>query len=210
MEEFVMQLWLKFHKALLNYIKKNISNPEDAEDILQTVFLKIHKNIHTLMEKEKVLPWLYQITRNTIIDSYRTNGKTKAKLLPYMDSNMDSHMDSNFGIPDDAKVEAWDLEISSCVKKMIAELPEKYAGVLTLYEFDGLSHKEIAQRLGISISGSKTRVQRSREKMKALLICGCRTETEANTNRNADSKSPCSYLVKMGKANLCLQRRDNS
>ncbi len=202
MEEFVNQLWQKFHKALLNYIKKNISNPEDAEDLLQNVFLKIHTNIHQLKEREKVSSWLYQITRNTIIDSYRTNGNKRAELLP--------HLDGSVGMVDNSHEESWKMEISSCVERMIEELPEKYRSVLKWYEFDGLSHKEIARRLGISVSGSKTRVQRSREKMKELFICGCRTEVEVNKSKSDSAPPACTYLVKTGRSDICLQKVQHS
>ncbi|MCP4152650.1 MAG: RNA polymerase sigma factor SigZ [bacterium] len=186
MDEFLNQLWQKFHKALLNFIKKNISNSEDAEDLLQNVFLKIHTNIHQLKEKEKVTSWLYQITRNAIYDSFRINGKQKVDILPLMDGRV--------GHSDDSHDDFWKQEILSCLMEMIEELPEKYRSVLKLYEFDGLSHKEIAQRLGISVSGSKSRVQRSKEKLKEVLVCGCRTEAS------------CLHLVKMGQSNYCSKQ----
>ncbi len=202
MDEFVTQLWRKFHEALLNYIKKNISNPEDAEDILQNVFLKIHTNIHQLKEKEKVSSWLYRVTRNTIIDTYRVNGNKKAELL--------THLDDKIGMEDDSLEKSWELEISSCVKRMIRQLPEKYRTVLAWYEFDGLTHKQIAQRLGISVSGSKTRVQRSREKMKELFICGCNTEGEFKKGKSADSPAACTYLVKTGRTDICVQKLEDA
>jgi RNA polymerase sigma-70 factor (ECF subfamily) len=198
MEEYLNQLWQKFHKALLNFIKMNISNREDAEDILQNVFLKIHTNIHRLKEKEKVVSWIYRITRNTIIDSFRTNGKKRVEPLP--------HIDGKTGITYDVREESWKEEIASLLMEMVEELPGKYRSVLKMYELDGLSHKEIALRLGISVSGSKTRVQRSREKLKELLVCGCRAQVETNKTKSLPLPPLCSHLVKIGQDNLCFKR----
>jgi RNA polymerase sigma-70 factor (ECF subfamily) len=202
MEEYLIQLWQKFHKTLLNFIRKNISNPEDAKDILQNVFLKIHTKIHRLKEKEKVSSWIYQITRNTIIDTFRTNGKKKTESLPLMDGKT--------GVTYDTHEESWKKEIASLLMEMVEELPEKYRSVLKWYEFDGLTHKEIALRLGISVSGSKTRVQRSRDKLKELLICGCRAEVEADNNESVSPPPPCSHLVKIGENNWCFKRLHDS
>jgi RNA polymerase sigma-70 factor (ECF subfamily) len=201
MEEYFNQLWQKFNKALLNFIKKNIFNPEDAEDILQNVFLKIHTHIHKLKEKEKVASWIYQITRNTIIDSFRTTVKKKEEHLP--------HIDSKAATTHHTGDESWKEEITILLMEMVEELPEKYRSVLKWYEFEGLSHKDIARRLGVSISGSKTRVQRSREKLKELLICGCRVQLESDKNKSSLPPPPCSHLVKMGQYNLCFKRLHN-
>jgi RNA polymerase sigma-70 factor, ECF subfamily len=198
MEQYVDHLWLKFHKALLNYIRKNISNPEDAKDLLQNVFLKIHTHIHRLKEKEKVTSWIYQITRNTIIDTFRSNGKKKIESLPLLDGKTGMTLDDH--------EESWKKEIGLLLIEMLEELPEKYRSVLKWYEFENLTHKEIAMRLGISVSGSKTRVQRSREKLKELLLCGCRREVEGKESKSENLPQPCSHLVKIGENNWCFKR----
>ncbi|MCP4219460.1 MAG: RNA polymerase sigma factor SigZ [bacterium] len=196
MDEFVNQLWKEFHKALLNFIKKNISNPEDAEDILQNVFLKIYAGIHLLKEKEKVTSWLYQITRNTIIDSYRAKGKNEVTELMQMDGIV--------GAEDPVYEKAREREIAGCLSELVEELPEKYRNVMKLYEFESFTHKEIAHRLGISVSASKTRVQRSREKLQESLKCCCRSRVESKNKRSA-SHSNCSYLQKRGRNELCTK-----
>ena len=61
-------------------------------------------------------------------------------------------------------------------RKMIFSLPEPYRQALVLTEFEGLTQKELASRLGISLSGAKSRVQRGREKLKQDLLECCRFE----------------------------------
>jgi RNA polymerase sigma-70 factor, ECF subfamily len=202
MEEYVNYLWQEFHNALLNFIRKNISNPEDAKDILQNVFLKIHTNIHRLKEKENVSSWIYKITKNTIIDTFRSHGKKKLESLPRLDGKRI--------VADEDPEESWKIEISSFLREMVETLPEKYRCVLKWHEFDGLTHKEIALRLGISVSGSKTRVQRSRDKLKELLICGCRTAVAVDSRESVNPPPACSHLVKIGENNLCFKRLHGS
>src|SRR6202051_4350002 len=65
------QLWDAFHEPLQQFIRRRVSNEATAEDVLQDVFLKIHQRVETLKDVKKLESWIYQITRNPIIDSYR-------------------------------------------------------------------------------------------------------------------------------------------
>lgn len=201
MDQYLNELWLNFHKALLNYIKKNLGNPEDAEDILQNVFVKILSNIDKLKDKEKVTPWMYRITRNTIIDSYRAGERPLAQPLPLLDETA--------SLAGNEPDESWKTEVTGLLMEMVNELPDKYRDVLQWYEFEGLTHREIASRLGVTVSGSKTRVQRSREKLKEMLICGCRAHVEIGTQPKDSGPPLCDHLLKMGPLNVCVKRLPN-
>ena len=62
---------MMFHSPLEQFIRRRISDETTAEDVLQDVFLKIHQHMETLRDVRKLESWIYQITRNTIIDSFR-------------------------------------------------------------------------------------------------------------------------------------------
>src|SRR5579884_302068 len=64
-------LWEAFHTKLQQFILKRVQDEQNAEDILQEVFLKIHARIDTLRDEEKLQSWMYSIARNTIADYYR-------------------------------------------------------------------------------------------------------------------------------------------
>src|SRR5215211_5165409 len=66
-----LDVWEVFSQPLRSYILTRISEPVEAEDILQEVFLKIHRRLHTLRDEEKLPAWLYQIAKNAITDHYR-------------------------------------------------------------------------------------------------------------------------------------------
>jgi RNA polymerase sigma-70 factor, ECF subfamily len=154
------QLWETFSGPLHQFIQRRVPDAHSAEDILQDVFLKIHTRIDTLRTPDRLTSWIYQITRNAIADYYRAQRPTAelAETLPAVDD-----------LADDDVVR----ELSPCVAAMVAALPEAYREALRLTEYQGFSQKELSERLGISFSGAKSRVQRARAKVKEQLLDCC-------------------------------------
>ena len=108
-----------------------------------------------------------KITRNTIIDHYRTQKITE---------------DIPHDIPVPEKIpEKIDIKTGyTSIKAIIETLPQPYAQALLMTEFEGLTQKEIAQRLEISVSGAKSRVQRARKMLKTELNECCRIEFDSH------------------------------
>lgn len=154
------QLWETFSAPLQQFIRRRVSDPHSAEDILQDVFLKIHTRIETLHQHERVAAWIYQIARNAIIDYYRVQrpATTLSEMLPAEDQQLDDQVLR---------------ELLPCVAAMVNALPEVYREALRLTEYEGLSQKELSEQLGISFSGAKSRVQRARARLKAELLACC-------------------------------------
>ena len=154
------QLWESFSRPLHQFIQRRVRDPHSAEDILQDVFLKIHTHIDTLRTQDRLTSWIYQITRNAIADYYRAQRPTSelSETLPVVEE-----------VVDDDVVR----ELSPCVSGMVAALPEAYREALRLTEYQGLSQKALSERLGISFSGAKSRVQRARAKIKEQLLNCC-------------------------------------
>jgi RNA polymerase sigma-70 factor (ECF subfamily) len=160
------QAWEAFHVPLQHFIRRRVSDEETTKDVLQEVFLKIHQYIDTLKETKKLESWVYQITRNAIIDSYRRKEKPMKTLdTPEM-------MDMPEELPDDDIVTA----LSPAVRAIVRSLPEQDRQALILTEYQGLTQKEFGERLGLSFSGAKLRVQRAREKLKQMLLDCCHFE----------------------------------
>lgn len=83
---------------------------------------------------------------------------------------------------DSAEEENFTKEATVCIRSTIKRLPEKYREALELTEFQGLSQKELSEKLGISYSGAKSRVQRGRGKLKQLLEGCCHIEADRYGN----------------------------
>ena len=154
------QIWNEFAEKLRLFIQKRVSNPAEAEDILQDVFLKIGTRLNQLEDTAKLQGWLYLIARNAVIDHYRKQRETVE--LP-----------ETLAIENEP-AELEELKVS--FRRMIHGLPGPYREAILLTEFDGLSQVELAKRLGISVSGAKSRVQRGREQLKEMLLDCCHFE----------------------------------
>ena len=163
-----IKVWNEFHERLLAFIVSRVSNHEDANDILQDVFIKIHQKLDSLKDSKKLKSWIYQITRNSIIDYYRGKKGTK-------DENVDL---TNF--KEDGEIE--NIDLSKCLIPFINSLPDKYKNALTSTELKGMSQKEYAESIGISYSGAKSRVQRAKAQLKDLFANTCKVQTDSYGN----------------------------
>ncbi len=155
-------LWIEHKTRLRTYIAKRVRERDVVDDILQDVFLKAHASLHTVKSQGSLAAWLYRIATNAITDYYR--GQKPSEGLPEELAAPESEPD-------------YIAELASCLQPLIADLPETYRLPLVLSEIDGLTQKEVAARLGLSLSGAKSRVQRGREKLRQLLFECCDIET---------------------------------
>jgi RNA polymerase sigma-70 factor, ECF subfamily len=160
-------IWEAFHTPLHGFIRKRVSDEMVAEDLLQEVFLKIHQNGDTLQDVKKLESWIYQITRNAIIDFYRSARPMSSLDTPEV-------LDLPEELPDDDIVS----ELLPCVQAMVNNLPEQDRQALVLTEYQGLTQKEFGERIGLTFSGAKSRVQRAREKLKQELLVCCHFELD--------------------------------
>lgn len=191
------EIWREFSLPLKKHIRKKVSNDQDVEDILQDVFIKIHNNIAGLIDNTKIHAWLFKITRNAIIDYYRKKERIDLSELPD-DLLNESEEDLSLN-----------GEIASCLKTMIDSLPEKYKEAIILTEFHNLTQKELSQKMGLSLSGAKSRVQRGRSKLKEMLLECCNLEFDRLGNvidykhKNSDCKY-CSEDIEEECKHSCL------
>ena len=79
------QMWSEYRTRLHRFILKRINNPVVAEDLVQEILAKAYSQLDQLRDREKLLPWMYQATRNAIVDYYRKKKPAKRlmNLLPF-------------------------------------------------------------------------------------------------------------------------------
>jgi RNA polymerase sigma-70 factor (ECF subfamily) len=160
MEQKLNDIWIELSDYLKGFISKQVKGSYVAEDILQDVFLKVNSQIDALRDETKLTAWIFQITRNAINDHFRSQNKLKTAHL-------------NIEVLDTEITENETRQLSYCVQSMLNTLPKKYKEAVRLSEIEGLSQKDLADQLGISYSGAKSRVQRGREKLKKQLLQCC-------------------------------------
>jgi RNA polymerase sigma-70 factor, ECF subfamily len=168
--------WSFFQHELRGFVRKHVKDHALAEDIVHDVFIKAHNNLPRLKDPAKVTGWIYQITRNAIHDYFRK--QKKEMLHEAIDWN---HEENNFN----------DC-VARCLKNMVAALPEKYRVAFLLAEVEQVSQIELAQRMGISYSGLKSRVQRARQILRKKLDESLILETDRYGNIIlCQNKVPC-------------------
>ena len=161
-------VWEQYGGRLRRFIRRRVSNPADADDILQETFLKVHKGLSSLRRRERLASWVYQIARNAIAD-YHRRPRTAALTDELADRLEDDATSEQAGS------DAFG-EIARCLRPMAQRLPAKYRRAIDLVEFQGLAQDDAAVRLGISLSAAKSRVRRARGRLKRMLQACCRFE----------------------------------
>jgi len=180
MNNDVIIVWNELNSRLIHFINQKVKDSEVAKDISQDVFVKVFTKIDSLKKKDKIIPWIYQITRNEINSYFRKQ------------KNGDNTVVVSHG---EEVEEDLIVEFSKCVEPMINALPSKYQEAIRLTEIEGVSQKEWAEIANISYSGAKSRVQRGRVLLKSLLQDCCEVSTDVYGNvtnyKNNSCNSDC-------------------
>lgn len=155
--------WLKYKEQLKRYVARYVEDTHAAEDILQDVYIKASQSFHQLKSQASVKSWLYRITHNLIMDFYRG----QQAYVELSDEVAEDQM------PDEeANLQA----IGQCLHPMLQYMPEKYRLPLVLADIDGLPQQVVADQLALSLSSTKSRIQRGRKLFKEMLIDYCNIE----------------------------------
>jgi RNA polymerase sigma-70 factor (ECF subfamily) len=163
-------VWRVFFKPLRAFVSRRVRKAEDADDILQEVFVRIHRGLGSLRQKKNLSAWLFQITRNAIADHYRSRRELEQPLANDFDAPVIANRDN--------EEQSTLCELSACVAPMVAALPEKYRAALVMTDLNGLTHQEAANHFGVSLSGMKSRIQRGRKQFKDMVLACCRVELD--------------------------------
>ena len=176
MNSAAVNVWNETQHKLKPFVYRYTKDKAVTDDIIQDVFLKVHAKVDQLKESEKLVGWIFQITRNTITDYFRSKGK----IISAHDIDWDS--------------EAKSLNdcVVNCLQDMMNELPDKYRQALELTELKNLSQLELAKELNISYSGAKSRVQRARQILKERMEETYRIKFDSYGNVTVcENRLPC-------------------
>tara|TARA_R110000850_G_scaffold150497_1_gene273219 strand:+ start:128495 stop:129091 length:597 start_codon:yes stop_codon:yes gene_type:complete len=182
----VPALWQEHKNELKNYIFKRVKDESLTDEILQEVLIKVYNFCISKSGVKNLRSWLFQIAQNTIIDYYRKQSKITVK-EEFVDATEE---DENLAFK----------EAVDYIKPMLAFLPEKYALPLKLSDIDNVKQSDIAKKLNLSLTATKSRIQRGRQLLKAEFITCCHFETDATGNIiSFDIKNSCIPLQKLKK-----------
>lgn len=160
------------------FVGRRVRSAADADDITQDALVRIHAGLPDLQDSDRMGPWMTRIARNAITDHYRRRSSQARRADAAAD-------DPTFLRTIEADANGTAELLSTCILPFIDLLDEPYREALRLTEIDGLSQREAADKLGISHSGMKSRVQRGRAKLRSSVEQCCAVQLDVR-NRVVD------------------------
>lgn len=191
------EIWQQVHDGFRAFIAKRVADEAEVDDILQEVFLRMHRRIDGLRDPRRVVSWVYQITRHAIIDHYRARERRREVPVGLAaDMEMTGTAPVTPVAGDSGEAGEPCSELAGCLRPMIARLAKDYREAVMLVELDGLTQQAAAKRIGLSLSGMKSRVQRGRRQLKRMLDDCCLIQLDprrgvADYSVRDPKRSPC-------------------
>jgi len=177
----VSSLWIEYKSVLKFYLLKKIKNKDLANELSHEVLMKIYKSCCSGNEIKNIKSWMYQIAHNTVIDHLKKENK-------FTDEFAEIHEVDENNIYEG---------VEEFVEPMIKLLPEKYAAPLLLSEIEGINQAEVSKKMNLSLTATKSRIQRARKLLKEKIIECCNLEINANGNPvSIEIKANCEPLKK--------------
>ena len=160
------RIWTNYRAELLRFIARRVGSEDAARDILQTVFVRIHGSGPAIDRSERRLSaWLYRVTRNAIIDHYRTR-RAFQPLPPDLPAPREAGTDRA-------------IDLACCIGPMLRDLPGIYRAAVTMADLEQMPLQAVALRLGLSLPAVKSRVQRGRRMLLQRFLDCCHFEVDA-------------------------------
>src|SRR5262249_51690769 len=136
------QLWEDFHVPLRQFIRSQVRDEGQADDLLQEVFLKIHTHLDTVRAPEKVGSWLYQIARHVVTDYFRAQ---QSKVTTVLSADLAERLVA----PEESEENEAVQSLLPCILPLVQRLPQPYRQALLLTEVEGLTQKALAEHLAV-------------------------------------------------------------
>lgn len=161
-EAALARLYDQYRAILFGLLVRILSSREEAEDVLQDVFVQVWRRAADFDEKRgKPFTWLVTLTRSRAIDRLRQIG-ARQRLATGAAENQPEEVS-------DALTDTFRSEQKEIVKRALAKLPEEQRRALMLAYYDGLTQSEIASRLSTPLGTVKTRMRSGMNKLRELL-----------------------------------------
>ncbi len=154
-----------FADEVARFIRGRVRSAADAEDLTQEVMLKVFRSRRTLRDPAKLRAWLYRTARSTIIDHYRRRRETEPV----------NETDAPSDAPDFDRL---GQRLQHSIRRFVAALPPTYREAVTLADLEDRPLAEVAERLGLSLTATKSRVARGRELLRSRLFACCNFEVD--------------------------------
>lgn len=162
--------WPELEARLRPYVARRVASSFDVDDVIQEVFVRIHRGLDDLRDGQSFGGWVYRIAERAVVDHQRSRARHP---LPRAAAALDGEAPPPTHDDDLAE------DLTGCIALFVARLPSPYREAITLTELEGITQKDAAEMLGISLSGMKSRIQRGRARIRAMFEECCVVSVDA-------------------------------
>ena len=161
--------WREIEQRLRPYVARRVASAADVDDVLQEIFVRMQRGLTGLRDGERFGGWIYRVAQSAIADAGRARARS-----PWV---------SVEEVPETAKLELEDVDglqtdLGACVALFVARLPSPHREAVTLTELEGLTQKDAAEMLGVSLPAMKSRVLRGRARIREMFEECCRISVD--------------------------------
>ncbi|MCX7246184.1 MAG: sigma-70 family RNA polymerase sigma factor [Burkholderiales bacterium] len=162
--------WRAHEPELRGWLRHRLSNPAEADDLLQDLFLKALRQGERFCSVQNARAWLFEVARNTLADHLRVARITVE-------------------LPEDLAAPAEQTDtvdtLTACLPRVLSELSAEDREAITLCDLQGMAQADYARQKNLSLSAAKSRIQRARLRLRQRMTEGCQVQLDA-TGRVSD------------------------
>jgi RNA polymerase sigma-70 factor (ECF subfamily) len=167
-EALLTEAYVQYSSAIHSYAFRLLGNQEDADDVTQEAFIRVHYRLKQLRDAARLRPWLYRIATNLCMDHLRKRARTRKIFglpVPMETGSSDSSdAGTSYDVAQPGSTAAIDgVAERDVIVRTLRRMAPKYAVCLVLHSAQGLNYREIADVLGISPGAAAVRLARARD-----------------------------------------------
>ncbi len=161
----------RYEKRLLNFVYRTIGDRERGEDLVQEVFIRVHRHLHRFDQSKKFSTWIYTIASNLAKNELRNRSRNPLVLFQTIKKNWDAdhrplQFEDRHNRPDDLFRKR---DLRAQVEWAVSQLPEHHRVVFVLRELEGKTYEEIAEITDCNLGTVKSRLNRARNRFAQLI-----------------------------------------
>ena len=161
----------RYQRRLLNFVYRTIGDRERAEDLVQEVFIRVHRHLHRFDQSKKFSTWIYTIASNLAKNELRNRSRNPLVLFQTIRKDQDGdqrplQFEDAHSRPDDLFRKR---HLRELVSWAVAQLPEHHRIVFVLRELEGKTYEEIAEITDCNLGTVKSRLNRARNRFVQLI-----------------------------------------
>jgi len=171
-KEAFEEIFNLYHRRIYNAVYGMLGNADDAQDVAQDVFVRLHYALPTLRADEAFSTYLYRIALNLCRDRARRKKRVRFQSIDTPRSHDADNESEPMDFPDQAKLPEEELsgdELQRRVREAVQTLTDDHRAVIVMHHFQGMEVNDIARILGVPSGTVKSRLARGRDQLNRKL-----------------------------------------